>query len=86
MIRELKDVFNIGKTSSIYGKVGFRNSLAELISLALIFANYFLVDYESFSFLESIYVILVFTILYRFLFWNIRLTLKKLSIETSRRN
>lgn len=81
--KELNDVFNINKTSYIYEKVGFRNSLTELISLVLIFANYLLTDYEPLSVSEFIFTVLIFIIVYRFLFWNITLTLKKLSIESS---
>ena len=68
---KLNDVFNIRKTRCIYEKVGFKNSLTELISLVLIFANYLLIDYKPFSFFEFIYIILVLILVYRFLFWNI---------------
>lgn len=82
--KELKDVFNISKTNYIYQKVGFTNSLTELISLVLIFANYLLTDYETLSVFQFIFPVIIFIIVYRFLFWNITLTLKKISIESSR--
>ena len=81
--KELNDVFNIRKTSYIYEKVGFTNSLTELISLLLIFANYLLTDYEPLSIFEFIFAVLIYIIVYRFLFWNITITLKKFSIESS---
>ena len=83
--KELKDVFNVEKTSSIYENIGLKDSLMELVSLMLIFINFLFINYESYSILEFLNIILVFTLIYRFLFWGITQRFKKFSIESSRK-
>lgn len=80
--KELKDVFNFRKTSYMYEKFGFKDSLTEIISLMLVYINFISIDYEPFSILDFIVTIFIFTIVYRFLFWGITLTLRNHSIES----
>lgn len=81
--KELRDVYNFRKTSDMYGKVGFKESLMELISLLLVFVNTCLIDYEPLTPFEFIWLIFLLVIVYRFLFWGIIRTFRKDSIESS---
>lgn len=83
--KELRDVFNLRKISLIYKNVGLKNSLIELVSLMLVFISFLFTNYKSFAILQYISIILVLILVYRFLFWGIRLTLKKFLIEISSR-
>lgn len=69
--KNFRDVYNFRKISHMYGKVGFKESLIELVSLILVFVNTSLIDYESFTPFEIIWLIFLFVIVYRFLFWGI---------------
>ncbi|RPF53501.1 hypothetical protein [Aquisalibacillus elongatus] len=73
---ELENVFNIKRTKFLYSYNGFKNSLMELLSLIIVFINFYLIDYVPFSFLEFIYLFFVITVLYRFLFWGITRTIR----------
>lgn len=68
---ELKDVFNLKKTKYLYKENGFKASLMELLSLMLIFINSYLIDYESLSLFEFVYLLFLIALVYRFLFWGI---------------
>ena len=81
--KELKDVFNFRKINYMYKKVGFADSLMELISLMIIFINSLLIDYKPLSVFDFVFIILIFILIYRFLFWSMITTFKKFSIESS---
>lgn len=74
---ELKDVFNSQKTKYLYEKIGFKDSLMELLSLILIFINSYIIDYESFSLVEFVYLFFLIALVYRFLFWGITRTIRE---------
>lgn len=81
--KEIVDVFNFRKTSHLYEKFGFKDSLMELVSLILVFLNAYLIDYEPFTPFEFIWMFFLILIVYRFLFWGTTLTFKNFSIESS---
>ena len=68
---EFKDLFNRDKTKDLYEKIGFKDSLMELLSLILIFVNSYLIDYEPFSLFEFAFLFVVIAFVYRFVFWGI---------------
>lgn len=81
--KEVVDVFNFRKTSHLYEKFGFKDSLMELMSLILVFFNAYLLDYEPFTTFEFIWMFFIILIVFRFLFWGITLIFKNFSIESS---
>ena len=81
--KEIVDVFNLRKTSYLYEKFGFKDSLMELVSLILVFLNAHLLAYQSFTPFGFIWMFLIILIVYRFLFWGTTLAFKNLSIESS---
>ncbi|WP_035050924.1 hypothetical protein [Carnobacterium pleistocenium] len=81
--KEVIDIFNLRKMSYMYKKIGFKDTLMELISLVLIYINTYLIDYEPFSTLEFIITFVIFLLVYRFLFWGIILKFKEFSFENS---
>ena len=82
--KEIIDVLNFRKTSYLYKKIGFKDSLMELVSLILVFLNAYLMDSEAFTTFEFIWMFFLILLVYRFLFWGITLTFKNFSIESSR--
>ncbi|WP_340084280.1 hypothetical protein MHB50_17100 [Siminovitchia sp. FSL H7-0308] len=74
---KLHDFLNLESLRSLYKKNGLKDSLTELSSLILVYANSYFIDYEPFSIFEFIYLFVVFVILYRFLFWGITRTLRE---------
>lgn len=75
---ELKDVFNFKKTKDLYKENGFKKSLIDLLSLILIFANSYSIDYEPFSLFEFVYIFFIIAIVYRFIFWGTTRTICKI--------
>ena len=77
LTEELKDVFNIKKTKYLYEKNGFKDSLMELLSLMLIYINSYLIMNEAVSLFEFLFLFVGFTMVYRFIFWGIRRTIRE---------
>ena len=74
---EQKDIFNLKKAKYLYEKIGFKDSVMELLSLILIFINSYLIDYDPFSLFEFVYMFLLIALVYRFLFWGITRKIRK---------
>lgn len=83
--KEITDVFNFRRTTHMYEKIGFKDSLMELLSLVMVFLNAYLMFYEPFNPFEFVWMFFLILIVYRFLFWGITRTFRKASIESSRR-
>ncbi|WP_404457649.1 hypothetical protein [Sutcliffiella horikoshii] len=77
------DFLNYEPSKIIYKKIGFKDSLIELLSLALVFINSYLIDYEPFSIFEFVYIFVIFIIVYRFAFWGITRTIREKRIFSS---
>lgn len=74
---EQKDIFNLKKAKYLYEKIGFKDSVMELLSLILIFINSYLIDYDPFSLFEFVYMFFLIALVYRFLFWGITRKIRK---------
>ncbi|MGP4073785.1 hypothetical protein ACTWQB_14675 [Piscibacillus sp. B03] len=75
---ELKDVFNLKKTKYLYRKIGLKYSLMDLLSLILIFSNPFLIGQMALSFFEIMYIIFLIAVVYRYIFWGMTKTIKRI--------
>lgn len=66
-----EDVFHLIKSKDLYYKVGLKDTLAQVLALALVVINYLLIDFKPLNALEYLSTLFVFLLVYRFLIWGI---------------
>ncbi|MFD1928926.1 hypothetical protein ACFSFY_12865 [Sporosarcina siberiensis] len=79
--QEYKVVYNFKSTSSLYKKIGFKDSLIELLSLALVLFNGYILSPDTLSPFELVVTLFILAMLYRFLFWGVTQTIKKRIVQ-----
>lgn len=72
--QELKVIYNFKRTRRLYKKIGFQDSLMELLSLVLVLLNSYLLSSDTLFLFELIIALFILAMLYRFLIWVITRT------------